>query len=127
MPLEIVRTAMTVAIPIGHRITATWYAFEKEAFFSSAKTLTAIQEPRILDHDTGIEYAVIDHHEVVSMYTSGELRQVPFELLPELRVNGVISGVVRRCAIVKIGGGDSLYHQTTMLVETAVAPTAAYR
>lgn len=127
MPLELVRTAMVVAIPVGHRITATWYAFEKEAFFSSAKTLTPIQEPRIIDHETGIEYDMIDHHEVVSMYVSGEIRQMPPDLLPELKVQGVVTGTVRRCTITKIGGGDGLYHQTTLVVETAQTSSAAYR
>jgi enamine deaminase RidA (YjgF/YER057c/UK114 family) len=116
--LRTVRLALAAPIPTGHRVSVYWYSVEPEpGFFNANPKRKDLALPRVVDHDTGVEYSHDVHHEDAQSYVSGQIREFPVDLRSDLHEREQLTGVVRRCVVSAIGSGSTAYVQTTLLIE----------
>ncbi|WP_270720189.1 hypothetical protein [Mycolicibacterium sp. BiH015] len=76
-------------------------------------------EPLITDLDTGITYGTDWHFRALTGYRPGTVQDLPVEHDTSLAVHSVLVGTVVRTRVATIGSGDSLFQQTTLVVEPA--------
>jgi len=107
-------------IPVGHEVEVRTFSREEGLF---SKTLEhKADEPLIVDIDTGVTYGQDWHFQEIHAYVSGEVRpDLPLEVRSDLHEQERWRGTVTACRVAWIGGGDSRYPQTTLLVELAAA------
>jgi hypothetical protein len=118
MSMQVVHVAQVLAIPLGHQIEVRIYAVEEGIFKTAwvAKT----DEPLIIDRTTGVVYGSAWHFDEVIGYQSGTVRpDLPIEVRRDLKEHARLVGTVRGCRIAWIGGGDSRYPQTSLVIEPA--------
>lgn len=77
-------------------------------------------EPLVTDLDTGITYGTDWHFRALSGYRPGTIQDLPVEHDPSLGVHSVLIGTVVAARVATIGSGDSLFQQTTLVVEPTV-------
>jgi hypothetical protein len=100
--LRSVQVTYAVAIPLGHTVHVTWYAWKPAGL------------PRIVDADTGVEYLP----EALSSRTEdpdgGEAVVDRLGLDPSLGVREELSGIVRQCIVWATESGCT---QTALTIE----------
>jgi hypothetical protein len=117
MSTQVIHATQVLAIPVGHRIEARIYAVE-EGIFSKA-WVARTDEPLIIDHTTGVVYGSGWHFQEINMYQSGFVRpDLPMAVRSDIREHARVVGTVRGCRVAWIGGGDSRYPQTSLVIET---------
>jgi hypothetical protein len=102
-----------VCIPVGHRVEVRILLRDN----GRGKTAAAQDEPLITDLDTGVIFGADWHFRRLSGYRPGTVQDLPVTPDPGLAVHSVVTGRVSATRVVTIGSGDSLFQQTTLVVE----------
>jgi hypothetical protein len=123
MSFTTVRIQVPAAIPLGHQVEITW--FEKKTTGIFGDDTRRIDSPHVRDLVTGVEYTQMEHHHDGGS-TYG-LNSIALELCENLTVVRRLRGVVRRAVVMRLGHMDSLFIQTTLVVESLPEETSAYR
>lgn len=116
MSLHPVHFSGILPIPVGHQVEVRIYAAE-EGLFSKA-WVAHPEDPWLLDHTTGVVYGSAWHYKVIAMYRPNEvIPDLPMDVRSDLKEHARMFGVVKSSRIVWIGGGDSRYPQTTLIID----------
>lgn len=81
----------------------------------------AWDQPLITDLGTGIVYGDIWHFVDVNMYQANQVREIPNQVRADRQEHTRFTAQVAGCRIVWIGGGDSRYPQTSLLLDVVAA------
>lgn len=107
-------------IPVGHEVEVRTFACEEGLF--SKSMVHRLDEPLVVDVETGVVYGHDWHFQEIHAYVSGQVRpDLPLQVRADLQEEERWRGTVTACRIAWIGSGDSRYPQTTLLVERASA------
>ena len=76
-------------------------------------------EPFITDLDTGVTFGTDWHFRPLRGYRPGTVQDLPVPADAALSAHSVVTGTVSACRVATIGSGDSLYQQTTLVIDAA--------
>ncbi|MBO0677573.1 hypothetical protein JRC04_08880 [Mycolicibacterium sp. S2-37] len=112
-PAVTVHALGTVCVPVGHRVEVRVFLRDN----GKGTAAPCADEPFITDLDTGVTFGTDWHFRRLSGYRPGTIQDLPVMPAADLAVHSVLVGTVAATRVVTIGGGDSLFHQTTLLIE----------
>ena len=111
---ETLALSYPAAIPVGHRIEATWFLKPRGR---RAPIPSKPAEPVVTDRDTGIRYGLHWHFGEAALFRPDRPNAYTLTPLDGLQVERVVRGRVTACTIVQISPTAEPYQHTLLELE----------